>query len=197
LRRYTSAQDCELLLLVRRSWMCYASSVKRISGKTCNRGHNLYKLADELLDLTGKWVVLVESGKVRNHHGAKFFLHLSVHHQSLRKLCVSLYLMPEHQLLHTYVLQVILSLKGRNQSHSDFCAHLRLLRVGVFATWETLLLFNYSWLRVSFVQTVWEMHVGISFIYKSLKPFCYPKVQPQPAVTTSSPDVAQLESSPS
>jgi len=39
------------------------------------------------------------------------------------------------------------------------------------------------------------MHVGIYLIYKSVKPFWYPTTQPQPAVTTSSQDGGQSESS--
>jgi hypothetical protein len=121
-------QDCEFLLLARPSWINCVSSVERISGKTCSRGHSFYILADDLLRLAVKWVVLVETEGVRKHHGAKFFIHLSVHHQSSWKICVSMYLMPEHQLLHTHVLHIVHSLK----SHVDFCAHFRMLRDGVF-----------------------------------------------------------------
>jgi hypothetical protein len=75
-------------------------------------------------DLPVRGVVPFVGDVDRNHHGAEFSIPVSVLHQSSGKFCVYLYLgfaalLPEYH-LHAFVVHVLHSLVGRNQSLSKF-----------------------------------------------------------------------------
>jgi hypothetical protein len=114
-----------------------------------------FAIVEDLLDLAVKSVVLLESDKFSNHHGAKFFIHLSVHHHSPWKLCVSMYLTPERQLLHSHVLHFVHSLKRKETVTLKFlCTFSNDSRWSVLRHGKLLPLFNHSCFKVSVAQTV-------------------------------------------
>jgi hypothetical protein len=114
------------------------------------------------------------------HHGAKSPILASVLYQSSWKFYTYLHLgftalLPHHH-HHAITVQILHSLVGRNI--------LKCFMMWSSAVWILLLVFHHSSPTISIAKTVYQMYVGIFFIYKCLRHSEYNHMETQHSHTS-------------